>query len=301
MPSDIPFVRELDVEYGRVDRVSPLIRRVICENPSSFTAWGTGTYIIGEGNVAVIDPGPMDAAHLAALEAALDGETVTHIPITHTHLDHSPLAAPLKEKTRAPTFGHGPHGSGKFEQGVKVEEGGDPAFTPDEAVRQGDVIEGDGWTLECIHTPGHTSNHICYALREEKTLFSGDHVMGWSTTIVSPPDGDMREYVESLDLLLARDDTRYLPTHGAPIEDPQTFVTALKGHREERAQQVLKCLGEGLTTIKEMVPTMYAGDVPKAMYPAAARSVFATVLWLIERGEVTTDGEPGVKADYALA
>jgi glyoxylase-like metal-dependent hydrolase (beta-lactamase superfamily II) len=145
MPADIPFVRELDVDYGRVDQVSPLIRRVIADNPSSFTAWGTGTYIIGEGNVAVVDPGPLDDAHLKALEAALEGETITHLLITHTHLDHSPLAAPMKEKHGAPTYAFGPHGAGKYEQGVVVEEGGDMDFMPDERVKHGDVIEGDGW------------------------------------------------------------------------------------------------------------------------------------------------------------
>ncbi len=301
MPANIPFVRELDVDYGRVDQVSPLIRRVIADNPSSFTAWGTGTYIIGQGNVAVVDPGPLDDNHLNALEAALDGETITHLLITHTHLDHSPLAAPMKEKHGAPTFGYGPHGAGKYEQGVIVEEGGDMDFTPDERVTHGDVIEGDGWSVECVYTPGHTSNHICFALREEEALFSGDHVMGWSTTIVSPPDGDMREYVESLDLLLGRADSVYWPTHGAAIEEPQTYVTALRAHREERAQQVLSCLRDGLTKLVEMVPRMYAGDVPQAMYPAAARSVFSTLIWLIERGEAAVEGQPAVRATYGLA
>ena len=174
----IPFVYEFDFEYGALQRVTPNIRRVIAKNPGPFTFRGTGTYVIGEGNVAVIDPGPLDDAHVQALIDSLANETVTHILITHTHMDHSPAAAPLKAVTDAKTYGYGPHGAGKLEQGVQVEEGGDMAFSPDVIVRDGDVIEGDGWTMEAVYTPGHTSNHLCFALCEEKALFTGDHVMG---------------------------------------------------------------------------------------------------------------------------
>ena len=192
MTIKIPYVRDMTFEYGKADRVSPMIRRVVAGNPSAFTFHGTGTYIVGHGAVAVIDPGPLLDSHVDALVRALGPERVTHIVITHTHRDHSPAARPLKQATGAPTYGFGPHGSGRADGGGEVEEGADRDFVPDVRVRDGDRIEGDGWTLEAVHTPGHTSNHLCYALLEENALFPGDHVMGWSTTVVSPPDGDMR-------------------------------------------------------------------------------------------------------------
>jgi glyoxylase-like metal-dependent hydrolase (beta-lactamase superfamily II) len=299
MPADIPFNREMTFEYGRMDALSPLVRRVIAPNPGAFTFHGTGTYVLGRGNVAVIDPGPLIDEHVAAIQKGLAGETVSHILITHTHRDHSPAAAPLKAATGAPTYGFGPHG-GASPDGGEVEEGGDRDFVPDHVVKDGDVIEGDGWSVECLHTPGHTSNHICFQLREEKALFCGDHVMGWSTTIVSPPDGNMSDYVASLERLLKRDDVRYWPTHGTSIEDPKAFVRALIAHREERADQVLACLKDGIDTIEAMVPVMYAGDVPPAMFPAAARSVFSTVAWLVDRGEIAAEGKPGIDQRYRL-
>ena len=176
----IPFRRELDFEYGVSAAVSPNIRRVVANNPSPFTLYGTGTYILGHGNVAVIDPGPADPAHIDALLAATRGETITHLLVTHTHADHSPGCALLRDACDAPSYGYGPHGAGKEEEGIIVEEGGDMDFVPDVAVRHGQVIESEGWSVECVYTPGHTSNHICYQLREERALFSGDHVMGWS-------------------------------------------------------------------------------------------------------------------------
>lgn len=301
MPADIPFNRELEFEYGKIEPVAPMVRRVIAPNPGPFTFHGTGTYILGEGKVAVIDPGPMIETHVKAILDGLSGEEITHILITHTHMDHSPAAAPVKAATGAPTYGFGPHGSGKLEQGVEVEEGGDRDFVPDETVRHGDVIEGDGWSAECVYTPGHTSNHICFQLRETKSLFCGDHVMGWSTTIVSPPDGDMKDYMASLNLLLARDDAVYWPTHGAGIEDPKTYVRALIAHREAREDQIRACLGDGLSTLDEMVPRMYAQDIPEKMYPAAKRSVFAHVVHLIEKGEVAAEGRLAADGRFRLA
>ncbi len=300
MPADIPFNRELDFDYGRADQVSPLIRRVIAPNPGPFTFHGTGTYILGHGEVAVVDPGPLIDDHVEAILRAVEGERVSHILITHTHIDHSPAAAPLKEATGAPTYGFGPHGSGRFEIGVEVEEGGDRAFVPDVVVRHGDAIEGGDWSVEAVHTPGHTSNHLCFALREEDALLCGDHVMGWSTTIVSPPDGDMGDYLASLDMLKARGHRTFWPTHGAPIQDPAAYIDALAAHRHERADQILACLGDGIDTIRAMVPRMYAKDVPEAMYPAAARSVFATVIWLVDTGRVACDGAPSMEARYRL-
>ena len=305
MADGIPFDRELDFEYGRIERVSPSIRRVIAPNGGPFTFHGTGTYVIGRGKLAVVDPGPLLSSHIQALKHALRGETITHILITHTHRDHSPAAAPLKEEWAAPTYGFGPHGGGRIEAGAVVEAGGDESFVPDFATGDGDAIEGDGWTVEAVHTPGHTSNHLCFHLKEENALFSGDHVMGWSTTIVSPPDGDMADYVASLDKLIARggagDDAIYWPTHGAPIREPGAFVPALRAHRMGREEQVLACLRDGMTGIADMVPRMYAGDVPPAMYSAAARSVLSHLVWLVEKEKVRADGELGTDAVFRLA
>jgi glyoxylase-like metal-dependent hydrolase (beta-lactamase superfamily II) len=285
----IPFVHEIEFDYSTVDRLSPLIRRVICKNPGPFTYTGTGTYIIGNDNVAVIDPGPRDEAHLAALMKAIEGETVTHILITHTHNDHSPLAKDLKAATGAKTYAYGPHGSGQ-DTGAKVEEGGDMEFDPDVRVKDGDVIEGDGWSVECVYTPGHTSNHMCFALREEKALFTGDHVMGWSTSVIVPPDGNMEAYFSSLRKLLARDDEIYWPTHGPAITDPKPFVEAFIHHREAREFQILACLSEGMTRIPEMVASMYR-DVDARLHPAAARSVEAHLIHMEASGRAARDGD----------
>ena len=297
MAAGIPFVKDLEFEYGAVSELSPLIRRVIAKNPSAFTFHGTGTYIIGRGKVAIIDPGPAIPAHVDALMRAVEGEEVTHILITHTHMDHSPAAKSVKQKTGAPAYGFGPHGG--RQGGVQVEEGGDYEFEPDVVTGDGDVIEGDGWTVEAVHTPGHTSNHLCFALREEKALFSGDHVMGWSTTVVSPPDGDMTAYMASLEKLLPRDDQRYWPTHGTYIDRPQAFVQAYIDHRHAREAQILDCLGSGAKKIPEMVAVMYA-DVPKLLHGAAGRSVLAHLIHVAGEGRVECDGEPTADAVYRL-
>ena len=299
----IPYRRELAFEYGRPDRLSPFIRRVIARNPSAFTFHGTGTYIVGEGEVAVIDPGPDDPAHVQAILDAVKGERVTHIVITHTHRDHSPAAAPLKAATGAKTYGFGPHGSGRPDSehaGEEVEEGGDTAFTPDERIRDGDVIAGAGWTLEAVWTPGHTSNHLCYRLAEENVLFPGDHVMGWSTTIVSPPDGDMGSYMTSLRKLAARGEKLYWPTHGPSIPEPQAFVRALIAHREAREAQIVECLKAGDGAIPAMVERMYA-DVDRRLHPAAARSVLAHLIHMVETGRAACDGKPRARSTYRLA
>jgi glyoxylase-like metal-dependent hydrolase (beta-lactamase superfamily II) len=204
--ASIPFVYDHSFTYAEAEQITPLIRRVTARNPSGFTFHGTGTYIIGQGNVAVIDPGPLVPEHIEALKEALKGETVSHILITHTHFDHSPAAAPLKKEWGCPTYGYGPHGAGKIATGTPIEEGGDMDFIPDVVIKDGDIIKGDGWTVECVYTPGHTSNHMCFALQQEKALFTGDHVMGWSTSVIGPPDGDMTQYMESLHKLVSRED-----------------------------------------------------------------------------------------------
>jgi len=296
----IPFDRKFEAPYGDDIRVSPLITRVLAPNPGPFTFRGTGVYIVGAKNVAVIDPGPDSPAHLAALKEALKNRHVTHILLTHTHNDHSPAAASLKEWTGAITYAHGPHPSAQDEHDVTVEEDGDRAFIPDVRVNDGDVLAADGFTIECVFTPGHMSNHMCYALSEERALFTGDHVMGWSTTVVAPPDGDMAAYRASLAKLLARDDRVLWPTHGGPIRDPKPLLKAHLAHRAEREMQIMTCLREGLATIPEIVARIYA-DVDKRLHAAAGMSVLAHLIELAQHGRVIADPAPVSSARYRLA
>jgi len=298
--TEIPFVPPLEVAYGVPEQVSPLVRRVAAENPSKFTYRGTGTYIIGTGRVAVVDPGPALDAHRDALTAALIDDEVTLILVTHCHADHSPLAAWLHEETGAPRLAFGPHGKVDPTDDVVTEEAIDTAFAPDVALRHGDVVEGDGWSIEAVHTPGHTSNHLCFALPEEGALFSGDHVMGWSTTVIAPPDGDMRSYFASLELLLQRDDRVYWPTHGGPIREPRPFVEAYLAHRREREAQVLDCVRGGREEIPAMVAELYAA-VPETLHDAAARSVLSHLIKLVDDGAVVADGTPGAKSRFRPA
>ncbi|HEX4301429.1 MAG TPA: MBL fold metallo-hydrolase [Rhizomicrobium sp.] len=283
----IPFIREFTPHYGEEVRVTPMISRVVANNPGPFTFMGTGVYIVGSGkDAAVIDPGPDLPEHVEALKRALAGRRLTHILVTHTHSDHSPAAKPLKEWSGAKTYAFGPHGSGRdTEDGPKVEAGGDVDFVPDVRVKDGDAIAGDGFTFACVHTPGHTSNHMCFALREEKALFSGDHIMGWSTTVVTPPDGDMAQYIASVEKLQARDDAVLYPTHGAPITEPKPFLAAYREHRLDRERQVLAAIAAGDATIPQMVARMYA-DVDKRLHPAASRSVLAHLIKLEREGRV---------------
>ncbi|HEY4941529.1 MAG TPA: MBL fold metallo-hydrolase [Rhizomicrobium sp.] len=288
----IPFIREFEARYGEEVRVTPRIGRVVANNPGPFTFKGTGVYIVGGNEVAVIDPGPDLPEHVEALKRVLGGRRVTHILVTHCHSDHSPAAKPLKEWSGAKTYGFGPHGAGRDgvlgEGGPKVEAGGDMDFVPDVRVKDGDVIAGNGFTFECVHTPGHTSNHMCFALREDKALFTGDHIMGWSTTVVTPPDGDMAQYIASVEKLEKRDDLTLYPTHGAPIADPKPFLAAYREHRLDRERQVLACIGDGLVTIPAMVARMYA-DVDKRLHPAASRSVLAHLIKLETEGRVALE------------
>ena len=299
MATKIPFTYKYDFEYAKLESLTPLIRRVTARNPSGFTFQGTGTYVIGHGNVAVIDPGPLVPEHIEALKATLEGETVSHILITHTHMDHSPAAEPLKSFWGAKTYGYGPHGAGKLEDGIQVEEGGDMAFMPDVTCRHGDILEGPGWTVECVYTPGHTSNHLCFALKEENALFTGDHVMGWSTSVIGPPDGDMTQYMDSLQLLLEREEDIYWPTHGTCIRDVKNYVKAFIAHRLDRERQILDCLAKGHTNITDMVPVMYTDTDPR-MYGAAARSVLSAMIRLIDTNQVLSDGPPTLETSYQL-
>jgi len=287
----IPFVREFSFDYGAPAQVSPLIRRVIAPNPGPFTFTGTGVYIVGRRTVAVIDPGPDLAPHLEALLAALAGETVSHILTTHTHADHSPLAHPLAKRTGAVVIGRAappPPGAS-----IALDEADEALFRPDIEVADGARIIGPGWTLEAIATPGHASNHVCYALIEENALFSGDHVMGWSTTVISPPDGDMTDYYASLDKVAARDFSTLWPTHGPPVTDVASFLAEYRLHRQAREAQILEHLQAGRTQISEIVAAMYS-TTDQRLHPAAARSVTAHLIHLERQGEVESDVALGV-------
>ena len=293
----IPFVRAFDPEYGRCRRVSPRIRRITAENPGPFTYTGTGTYIVGDGAVAVIDPGPDDPRHLRALLSALEGETVSHVLVTHTHRDHAPLARPFASAVGAPVLAARPP--------VGLDPGGlaeaeDEDFRPDVLLKDGDRISGPDWTLETLATPGHASNHLAFALIEENALFSGDHVMGWSTTVVAPPDGDMGDYMQSLDKVMARGFDALWPTHGPPVTEVEPFLVAYRAHRVEREAQILTRLVAGDRTIAQMVPILYAA-VDERLWPAASLSVLAHLIDLVGRGAAACDGEPGLKGRYRPA
>lgn len=297
--SAIPFIREFEFEYGRCDRLSERVRRVIANNPGAFTYTGTGVYIIGTGEVAVIDPGPALPEHEAALDAALKGEQVTHVLVTHHHLDHSPLARSLADKHGAHVYAMSPPDVPPEGGEVRMEAGDDSGFKPDLEIEDGDVFTGPDWTLRALHTPGHTSNHVCYALEEERCLFSGDHVMGWSTSVVSPPDGSMGDYIAQLERVRAMDFAVIRPTHGTAIEDPRPFLDAYIEHRRTRERQILAELQAGRTRIRDMVASMYA-DVDKRLHPAAAHSVLAHMIHLVEQGRVSCNGAPGLETVYTL-
>lgn len=295
------FVIDFEPMYGEMVEVSPLLRRLVCKNPSKFTFHGTGTYVIGRGDVAVIDPGPRDDDHIQALLQALDGEVVRHILITHTHGDHSPAAHALHEATGAPILGFGKHPEGSVGEGDDKDDEDDEAaasseprepqieedpefqrkhapdvdFDPDTTLAHGDIVEGPGYTVEALHTPGHISNHLCFALAEENSVLSGDHVMGWSTTIIPPPDGDVSSYLDSLRVLLNRPhDERLYPTHGAPVENHHEFVQALLGHRIAREAGIIGQLRDGPKSARDIVSVLYA-NVRKELHKPAARSVLS--------------------------
>ena len=292
----IPFVRDFDFAYGRCDQVSPLIRRVVANNPGPFTFTGTATFIVGEGRVAVIDPGPDDRDHLRALLAAVAGEQVSHVLVTHTHADHSPLARPFARAVGAPVLAARPPAPGVHAP-VPVEEGDDDSFFPDVVLTGGETFEGPGWTLEALATPGHASNHLCFALEQENALFPGDHVMGWSTTVVAPPDGDMDAYLASLEAVIARGFSTLWPTHGPPVTDVPPFLAAYRAHRLEREAQILARLQAGDRTIADMVPVLYAA-VDRRLWPAASLSVLAHLIRLVRLGKARADGEPSLTARF---
>lgn len=278
-----------DAPTGLAMALDPLVTRILAPNPSPFTYTGTQTYLVGTTELAVIDPGPDEPAHLDALVAAIAGRKVVAILCTHTHRDHSPAAAPLKARTGAPIIGCAP--LSLADAGPRADAAFDTGYAPDRVLEDGERVTGEGWTLTAVATPGHTSNHLCFALAESGALFSGDHVMGWSTTVVAPPDGDMAAYMRSLDKLMGRAEDRiYYPAHGEPVEKPHRFVRGLIGHRKQREGQILRLLKAGTGAVPEMVARMYVGLDPR-LNGAAGRSVLAHLIDLRDRGLVIEEGD----------
>jgi glyoxylase-like metal-dependent hydrolase (beta-lactamase superfamily II) len=346
----LQFDRSLDVTYRTVDEVVPGVRRIVAENPGPFTFKGSATFIVGKGEVAVIDPGPADEKHIDALLESLGSERVTHILITHTHADHSPGARLLQERTGAKTYGFGPHPiptadeekryadvtepptneatdteskttsnnnkkdndnndndneqqSAEDKKELTEEGHGDRDFVPDVAIRHSELIAGSGWTFEAVHTPGHLANHLCFRLAKEKLLFTGDHVMGWSTSVISPPGGHLNDYLASMALLLENPDEIYIPTHGSPIVNPHDYVRGLIDHRNARTAQILDRLRNGPQNIKGLVAALYVGLDPK-LFKAAGRSVLAHLDALVRSGSVhvecASDSANMITASYRL-
>jgi glyoxylase-like metal-dependent hydrolase (beta-lactamase superfamily II) len=303
MSEDIPFDKTFDLVPGRVEEVIPGVRRLVADNPGPFTFKGTVSYIVGRGRVAIVDPGPDDPRHIAALLAAVRGETVTHILVTHTHRDHSPAVGAVKAATGAQVLAEGPHRAARplhVGEAKRLDVSSDLDFQPDRTLVDGEVVSGTGWTIEAVATPGHTANHMAFALREANALFSGDHVMGWSTTVVAPPDGAMCDYMASLDKLTRRDETVYLPGHGGVIRDAPGFVQAYIRHRHGREASILHRLGKGAADIPTLVRAIYIGIDPR-LVGAAALSVLAHLEDLVARGLVATEGEPTLSGSYRLA
>ncbi len=299
----LEFDTSFDPAHGRAVTVAPDVLRITARNPGPFTFHGTNSYLVGRDTLAVIDPGPEDDAHLETLLAAIAGRPVSHIFVSHTHRDHSPLAARLKEHTGAPTLAEGPHRPARALRIGEVnplDASADLAFVPDVALADNALTQGDGWAIRTVLTPGHTANHAVFALEGTGTLFSADHVMAWSTSIVAPPDGAMADYMRSLDKLLARDDRLLLPGHGGPVTAPGRFMRGLKTHRKMRERAILERIRAGDRTIKEMVAAIYRDTDPR-LHGAAGLSVLAHLEDMVARGLVATNGEPAIDGVFVPA
>jgi len=303
MSDDIPFDKNLNLVTDHVDEVMPGVRRVMADNPGPFTFKGTMSYIIGRGNVAIVDPGPADERHTAALLDAVRNETVTHIFVTHTHRDHSPGVPAIKHATGATVYAEGPHRAARplhIGEHNPLDSSGDRDFKPDVMLKDGEVVEGAGWRVEAITTPGHTANHMAYAFKEKNVLFAGDHVMAWATSIVAPPDGAMSDYMASLAKLAKRKEQIYFPGHGPAINDAARFVNYYILHRMAREDSILHRLAKGPTDIPTIVRASYIGIDPR-LTGAAGMSVLAHLEDLVTRGVVETDGPPAIDGVYRLA
>ena len=303
MADDIPFDKDLDLTPGQVDQAMPGVRRILCNNPSPFTFKGTVSYIVGEGKVAIVDPGPDDPAHIAALLDAVRGETVTHIFVTHTHRDHSPGVPAVKAATGALVLAEGPHRPSRLlnvGEAPRMEGSNDTDFKPDRALKDGETVSGSGWTMEAVTTPGHTKNHMAFAFKEKNVLFSGDHVMAWSTPVVAPPDGSMGDYMASLDKLRDRSEQIYFPGHGGAVSNAPRFVAAYILHRKAREAAIVRQLEKGESDIPALVGTIYASLDPR-LTRAAGMSVLAHLEDLVARGTIETDGPPSITSRYRFA
>jgi len=303
MSDDIPFDRKLDLAPGRVDEVAPGVRRVLANNPSPFTFKGTVSYLVGRDRVAIIDPGPDDESHVAALLDAVGGATVTHLFVTHTHRDHSPAAARIKAATGAVTVAEGPHRAARplnIGEAKRLDASADMEFRPDVTLRDGQAVDGGEWSLEGVATPGHTMNHMAFALGGTDFLFCGDHVMGWATPVVAPPDGAMSDYMGSLHKLAQRSERIYLPGHGDIVRDGPRLVAHYIRHRQAREASILHRLDKGPADIPTLVRAIYIGLDPR-LVGAAGLSVLAHLEDLVARGQVATDGAPAISGIYRLA
>jgi glyoxylase-like metal-dependent hydrolase (beta-lactamase superfamily II) len=303
MADDIPFDRAFDAAPGKAERVAPNVRRVLAPNPGPFTFTGTCSYIIGAGSVAVIDPGPDDPRHVTALAEALRGETVTYILVTHSHSDHTGAVPALKALTGAKVLAEGPHRLARplhANEPAGLEAGRDLKFVPDQRLADGQLVEAQGHALEVITTPGHAANHLCFALRGTDILFSGDHVMAWSTPVVAPPDGSMGDYMRSLQKLRIRPERTYFPGHGGPVRNAPAFVDRYIAHRAARESAILRVLSRGESDIPSLVRAIYIGLDPR-LAAAAGLSVFAHLEDLVERGLVETDGDAALAGRYRLS
>jgi glyoxylase-like metal-dependent hydrolase (beta-lactamase superfamily II) len=302
MSDDIHYNKTFDLVPGEAAEVAPGVRAVVANNPGPFTFKGTVSYVIGHGKVAILDPGPDDDAHIAALLEAVRGETVTDIFVTHTHRDHSPAVPKIKAATGATIYAEGPHRAARplhTGEASRLDASGDMDFRPDVGLADGAVISGDGWTIEAIATPGHTANHMAYAFKEADLIFSGDHVMVWSTSIVAPPDGAMSDYMASLEKLARRREPIYLPGHGGLVRDAPRFVQSYIAHRKGREESILRRLGKGAADIPTLVRAIYIGLDPR-LTGAASLSVLAHLEDLVARGVVTTEGTPSIAGTYRL-
>ena len=300
---DIPFDRSLNAGAGTMQAVGPSVRRLIAGNGGPFTFTGTCTYVVGRGEVCVIDPGPADPTHLTLLQQSLAGETIRSILVTHTHRDHSPGATALRAATGAPIYGCAPYVPAPVPPDADLlpsDAANDRAYVPDRVLADGDVVSGPGYDLVAVATPGHAANHLAFALAQDRALFSGDHVMAWSTTVVAPPDGSMRAYRASLDKLLTRPETVYWPGHGGPVRNPARFVKALAQHRRHREAAILHRLAAGDSAVETLVARLYA-DLAPALKGAAALSVLAHLQELADRGSIVIEGPFGPRGRYRLA
>lgn len=296
----LTFNRRFEPAYGEAVPVAPDVLRLTVNNPSPYTFHGTNSYLIGRDCLAVIDPGPEDEAHFRALVRAIAGRPVSHIFVSHTHRDHSPLAARLKAETGATVLAEGRHRPARalhIGETNPLDASADTAFQPDRALADGEIVAGDGWAIRSVLTPGHAANHAAFALEGSGILFPGDHVMGWATTIVAPPDGSMADYMASLDRLVEREDRLLLPGHGGPVTAPRTFMRGLKAHRKVRERAILERIRKGDRTIAAMVAAIYRDTDPR-LHGAAGLSVLAHLEDLARRGLVETDGEPSIDGIY---